>query len=55
MGAIARAMSDTDDAVDEFLGEAEKVLSEYDKGYMNADVALSKLETRIDTLREATE
>lgn len=48
-------MSDTDDAVEEFLNEADKVLSEYDKGYMNADVALSKLETRIDRLRDAAE
>lgn len=47
--------ADLDDAVDEFLGEAEKVLSEYDNGYMNADVVLSKLETRIDTLRDAAE
>lgn len=48
-------MSDTDDAVEEFLSDAETVLSEYDKGYMNADVALSKLETRIGTLRETRE
>ena len=48
-------MSDTDDAVEEFLREAEKVMSEYDKGYVNADVALSQLETRIERLEEAVE
>ena len=48
-------MSDTDEAIEEFLREADKVMSEYDNGYMNADVALSQLETRIDRLREVTE
>ena len=46
---------DTDDAVAEFLDAADTVYEEYDQGYMNADVALSQLETRIERLREAAE
>lgn len=46
---------DIEDAVEEFLDDADKVYGEYDQGYMNADVALSQLETRIETLREELE
>ena len=46
---------DTDDAVAEFLDAADTVYEEYDQGYMNADVALSQLESRIETLRDAVE
>ncbi len=46
---------DTDDAVEEFLDAADTVYEEYDQGYMNADVALSQLESRIETLRDAVE
>ena len=46
---------DTDEAVEEFLDGADNVYSEYDQGYMNADVALSQLETKIETLREEVE
>jgi hypothetical protein len=56
MGPVATAMSDeTEDAVDTFLDAADTVYSEYEQGYMNADVALSQLETRIETLREEVE
>ncbi|GAB7095545.1 hypothetical protein JCM30237_26990 [Halolamina litorea] len=48
-------MSDDSDAVSAFLDAADKVYSEYDQGYMNADVALSQLETRIETLRDEIE
>lgn len=49
-------MSDeTDEAVAEFLDAADKLYGEYDQGYMDADAALSLLETRIETLRERTE
>ncbi|WP_202594640.1 hypothetical protein [Halolamina sediminis] len=44
-----------DEAVAEFLDAADTVYEEYDQGYMNADVALSQLESRIETLQEATE
>jgi hypothetical protein len=44
-----------DDAVDEFLDAANDVYSEYEQGYMDADAALSLLETRIETLREAAQ
>lgn len=45
-------MSETDEAVETFLQQADKVYSEYENGYMDADAALSLLETRIDELRE---
>lgn len=49
-------MSDNlDDAVAEFLDETNKVYGEYEQGYMDADAALSLLETRIGELKEATE
>jgi hypothetical protein len=48
-------MTDTEDAVAEFLQEADTVFSEYDQGYMNADVALDRLENHIETLREQVE
>lgn len=47
-------MSESDAAVETFLGEAETVYAEYENGYMDADAALSLLETHIDELREAT-
>lgn len=46
---------DLEDAVDEFLDAADKVYGEYEQGYMDADAALSLLETRIETLRERRE
>ena len=48
-------MTDTDDAVDRFLTEAETVFEEYDQGYMNPDVALERLRGHIDELDEATD
>lgn len=48
-------MAETDDAVETFLREADKVYSEYEDGYMDADAALSLLDTRIEELREASE
>lgn len=46
---------DTDAAVKEFLDAANDVYGEYEQGYMDADAALSLLETRIETLREERE
>lgn len=46
---------DADEAVAEFLDAADAVFEEYDQGYMNADVALSQLDTRIEALRDAVE
>ncbi|MFC7080966.1 hypothetical protein [Halorussus caseinilyticus] len=48
-------MTDLEDAVSEFLSEADTVYSEYDKGYMNADVALDRLESHVEDLREQAE
>ncbi|MBX0321578.1 hypothetical protein EGH21_00910 [Halomicroarcula sp. F13] len=54
-------MSDSDDgsddvteAVQTFLGEADSAYEEYDKGYTDADAILRRLETAIESLREAT-
>lgn len=46
---------DPEQAVEAFLDAADTVYGEYEQGYMNADVALSQLETRIETLRESVE
>ena len=51
----SRRMSDRSDAVEEFLDAADGVYTEYDKGYTDADAALSVLESHIETLREETE
>lgn len=48
-------MSDDNDAVEEFLAAADNVYGEYEQGYMDADAALSLLETQIETLREEVE
>jgi len=48
-------MSDLEDAVDEFLRETDTVFSEYEQGYMNADVALERIENHIETLRDQRE
>lgn len=45
-------MSDDEQAVDRFLEAAETVYAEYENGYMDADAALSLLETHIEELRE---
>ncbi|MFB6221817.1 MAG: hypothetical protein ABEH90_10320 [Halolamina sp.] len=46
---------DIEAAVAAFLDAADEVYGEYEQGYMDADAALSLLETRIETLRERTE
>ncbi|WP_198661983.1 hypothetical protein [Halorussus litoreus] len=48
-------MSDLEDAVEEFLDEADTVYGEYDQGYMDADVALTRLEDGVERLREQVE
>lgn len=45
----------SDDAVKTFLRASKKVYKEYDQGYMDADAALSLLETHIEELRENAE
>jgi hypothetical protein len=46
---------DIDDAVETFLDEADTVYGEYEQGYMDADAALSLLETHIEELRSAAD
>lgn len=48
-------MTDLEDAVEEFLDDANYVYSEYEQGYMDADAALSVLEGHLDDLREEYE
>lgn len=52
---VLERMSDANEAVSEFLRNADTVYEEYDKGYMDADAALSRLEQQIETLREKVE
>lgn len=44
-------MAELEASVEEFLDDADHVLSEYEQGYMDADAALSVLEGHIDDLR----
>lgn len=43
-------MSD-DEAVEAFLSEADDALGEYERGYVDADAALSRLAAGIEELR----
>lgn len=44
-------MTELEASVEEFLENADNVLSEYEQGYVNADAALSVLEGEIEELR----
>jgi hypothetical protein len=46
-------MSDTDDAVEEFLENADTAYGEYDRGYADADATLRRLKRHVEDLREA--
>lgn len=48
-------MTDLEDAVETFLSDADECYADYDRGYDDADAALRRLETHIETLREASE
>lgn len=49
-------MSDElDDAIDDFLQNADSVYGEYEQGYVDADAALSMLRSHVETLREAAQ
>jgi hypothetical protein len=45
-------MAELEASVEEFLENADSVLSEYEQGYMDADATLSVLEGHIEELRE---
>ena len=47
-------MTDTDEAVAEFLQQADAVYEEYDQGYVDADASLRQLRGHVEDLREAT-
>jgi hypothetical protein len=46
---------DVETAVDAFLTAVERVYGEYDQGYMNADVALDRIEGHVEDLRRTVE
>ncbi|WP_191965859.1 MULTISPECIES: hypothetical protein [Haloferax] len=49
-------MSDElDDAVAQFLSDYNSAMSEYEKGYVDADATLSVIDAAVDELREARE
>jgi hypothetical protein len=48
-------MSDLEDAVESFLADAEEVYSEYERGYVDADAALTVLEDHVEELRREYE
>jgi hypothetical protein len=50
-------MSDEDlgTAVDGFLADVDRVYGEYDQGYMDADVALDRIEGHVEELRRVVE
>ena len=48
-------MTDTDDAVERFLGRADAAYDEYDQGCADADATLRRLKRHIDDLRETVE
>lgn len=48
-------VTDLEAAVSEFVDDADAVLSEYERGYVDADVALSRMERHVETLRERLE
>lgn len=46
-------VDDVDDAVAAFLRKADAVYEEYDRGYLDPDAALARLEPHVGDLREA--
>lgn len=48
-------MDDSEESIQEFLGNADDCYSEYENGYVDADATLRRLETHIEDLRDAVE
>ena len=48
-------MTDAEDAIQQFLRDADTVYDEYDQGYVDADAALDVLKTHVETLRAEVE
>lgn len=44
-----------DDAIDDFLQNADSVYGEYEQGYVDADAALSMMRSHVETLREVAQ
>jgi len=45
----------TEAAVDRFLRDVERVYREYDRGYVDADVALDRIRGHVDDLDDAVD
>ena len=45
----------TEAAVDRFLRDVERVYREYDRGYVDADVALDRIRGHVDDLDDVVE
>ena len=48
-------VTDPETAVETFLDRADAAYEDYEKGYTDADAALSTLEAHVESLREAVE
>jgi hypothetical protein len=48
-------MSEDADPVEQFLSAVDTVYGEYDKGYMDADAALSRIRDHVEELEAARE
>ena len=46
-------MTELDDAIEEFLREADAAYEEYEQGYADADATLRRLESHVEELRDA--
>ena len=46
-------MTDSDEAVEEFLERADAAYEEYEQGYADADATLRRLESHVEELRDA--
>jgi hypothetical protein len=44
-----------EEAIEAFVSEVETVYGEYDKGYMDADVALERIRDHVGELEESVE
>jgi len=48
-------MTDQDDAIEQFLNDADAAFEEYDRGYADADATLRVVRTHVNDLRDAVE
>jgi len=46
-------MTDHDDAIEQFLNDADAALEEYDQGYADADATIRLLRSHLEELRDS--